>query len=49
MKNPSAALHLFCVYKRTEDGGQSDNSCSAAKTPEAWAKRQMQRKKNKSQ
>jgi len=31
------------VYKRTENGGQSDyNSCSAAKTPDARAKRQMQ-------
>jgi len=37
---------VFCVYKRTEDGGQSDNnSCSAAKTSDATAKTQMQREK----
>jgi hypothetical protein len=40
----SAALHLLCVYKRTEDGGQSYyNFCSAAITPVGRAKRQMQR------
>jgi hypothetical protein len=49
MKTRSAALYVFCVYKRTEDGGQSEyNNCSAAKTPDARAKKANSTRKKKS-